>query len=131
MTYSLSASRWKLLDFWNEGPNVLIGGLQLRAGEIIWGLKFRGPKCAICGLKFGVEDIIRGMIFLVCHCPNHFLGINSLFETGQLIIWGLWKTLSDYLRVRENCLKLAPLFHKSRSSPPTFLPDTQVEMAFK
>ena len=34
-------------------------------GEIIWGLKFRGPKCAICGLKFAVGQIIWGLIFLV------------------------------------------------------------------
>ena len=26
-------------------------------GGIIWGLKFRGPKCAICGLKFGAGEI--------------------------------------------------------------------------
>ena len=34
-------------------------------GEIIWSLKFRGPKCAICGLKFAVGQIIWGLIFLV------------------------------------------------------------------
>ena len=34
-------------------------------GKIIWGLKFRGPKCAICGLRFAVGQIIWGLIFLV------------------------------------------------------------------
>ena len=27
-------------------------------GKIIWGLKFRGPKCAICDLNFGTGKII-------------------------------------------------------------------------
>ena len=78
-----------LLDFKNGGANVLIWGLQFVVGQIIWGLKFRGPKCAICGLKFGVREIIWGLIFLVSHCPSHFLSIKLFFETGQLIIWGL------------------------------------------
>ena len=68
---------------------MLICGLQFGVGKIIWGLKFRSPKCAICGLKFGVKKIICGLIFLVCHCPSHFLSIKFPFETGQLIIWGL------------------------------------------
>ena len=58
-------------------------------GEIIWGLKSRGPKCATCGLKFEVGEIIWGLIFLVYHCPSSFLGIKFVFETGQLITWGL------------------------------------------
>ena len=37
---------------------MLIWGLQLGVGEIIWGLKFRGPKCAICGLKFLAGEVI-------------------------------------------------------------------------
>ena len=28
-----------------------------------------------------------GLIFLVCHCPSHFLSIELVFKTGQLIIW--------------------------------------------
>ena len=36
-------------------------------GEIIWDVKFPGPKCAICGLKFRLREIILGLIFLVCH----------------------------------------------------------------
>ena len=43
-------------------------------GQIIWGLKFQGPKCVICGLKFAVGEIVWGLIFLVCHYPSHFLG---------------------------------------------------------
>ena len=66
-----------------------IWSLQFGVGEILWGLKFQGPKCAIFGLKFGVGEIIWGLIFPVCHCPSHFLSIKFFFETGQLIIWGL------------------------------------------
>ena len=53
------------------------------------GLKFRGSKSAVCGLKFRVDEIILGLIFLVCHCPNHFLSMKVYFGTGQLIVWGL------------------------------------------
>ena len=42
---------------------MLIWGLSFGEDEIIWVLKFRGPKCAICGLKFGVGKIIWGPIF--------------------------------------------------------------------
>ena len=45
------------------GTGVLI--CLFGVGEIIWGLKFRGPKCAICGLKFAVSQIIWSLIFLV------------------------------------------------------------------
>ena len=34
---------------------------------------------------------IWGLIFLVCHCPSHFLCVNFDFKTRQLIIWVLWK----------------------------------------
>ena len=71
-----------------SGTRVLICLLGL--GEIIWGLQFRGPKYAICGLKFGVDKIIWDLIFPVCYHPNHFLSIKlTVFETGQLIILGL------------------------------------------
>ena len=83
-----------LLDSWNGGVNVLIWGLQFWGGEIIWGLKFRGPKCVICGLKFGVGEIIWGLIFLTCHCPGQLSGIKpflnwtavGVFEKVVLII---------------------------------------------
>ena len=65
---------------------MLIWDPQFGVGEIIWGLKFRGPKCAICGLKFGVGEIIWGLIFLVCHYPSHFLSIK---------VFRNWK--ADYL----------------------------------
>ena len=55
--------------------NVLIWGLNIEVGEIIWGLKFRRPKFAFSCLKFGVGEIIRGQLFIVCHCPSHFLSI--------------------------------------------------------
>ena len=42
-------------------------------------------ECTIYGLKFGVGEIIWGLIFLVYHCPSHFLNISS-FGTGQLTI---------------------------------------------
>ena len=57
------------LDFWNGGANVLI------SQRLIWGLKFRGPKGAICSLESEVGKIIWGLIFLVCHCPNYFLSV--------------------------------------------------------
>ena len=63
--------------------------MQFEVGEIIWDLKFQGPKCAICGLKSGEGEIIWDLIFLVSHCPSHFLSIKLLLETGQLITWGL------------------------------------------
>ena len=78
---------------------MLIWGLQFGVFKIIWGLKIRGPRCAICGLKYGVGEIIWGLIFLFCHCPSHFLGDKLFLKTGQLIIWGLRKTWSDYLGV--------------------------------
>ena len=81
--------RGELLDVLNGGANVLIWGLKFGVGEIIWGLKFQDPKCAICGLKSRVDKIIWGLIFLVRHCPSHFLSIKFVFETGQVIIWGL------------------------------------------
>ena len=77
---------------------MLTWGLQFGVGEIIWGLKFRGSKCATCGLKFGVGEIIWSLIFLVCHHASNFSGIKFFFsKTGQLIIWGLSKSWSDYL----------------------------------
>ena len=52
---------------------MLIWDLQFGVGGIIWGLK--GHRCTICGLKFRVGEITWGLIFLVCHCPSHFLCI--------------------------------------------------------
>ena len=50
-------------------------------GEIIFSLKFRGLKCAaIFGLEFGESEIIWALIFLVCHCPNHFLSFKDFFS---------------------------------------------------
>ena len=77
-------SREDSLTF-GTGAKVLIFGV----GEIIWGLKFQCPKCAICGLKVRESEIIWGLIFLVSHCPSHFLSIKLFLETGQLIIGGL------------------------------------------
>ena len=74
---------------WNIDANVLIWDLQFGVSGIIWGLKFQGPKCAICGLKVRVGEIIWGPTFLVCHCPSHSLGVKFFCGTGQLIIWGL------------------------------------------
>ena len=45
--------------------------------------------CYLCGLKFGVGEIIWDLMFLVCHCPSHFPSIKFSFGTGQLIFWGL------------------------------------------
>ena len=46
-------------------------------------------KSKICGLKFWEGEITWSLIFLVAHCPSHFLSIKLFLETGQLIIWGL------------------------------------------
>ena len=78
-----------LLDFWNLSANVLLWDLQFEPGEIIWGLKFRGPKCAICGLKFGVGEIIRSLRsvrYVIVQAISQYQGF---CEAGQLIIWGL------------------------------------------
>ena len=56
---------------------------------LIWDLKFRGPECAICDLKFAVGEIIWGLIFLVLSLSKPFLSIKFVFETGQLVNWGL------------------------------------------
>ena len=70
-------------------------------GQIIWGLKFRGPKCAICDLKFVVGKIIWGLIFLICHCPSHFL-VSSFFRNWTADYFGVFeKRWSDYLGVAE------------------------------
>ena len=50
--------RGELLDFWNGAANVFIWSLKFGEGEIIWDLKLQGPICTICGLKFGVGEII-------------------------------------------------------------------------
>ena len=60
--------------------------------EIISGLKFRGPKCAICGLKFWQSEIIWGLIFLECRCPSHFL-VSSFFRNWAADYLGSWKKL--------------------------------------
>ena len=104
--------RMELLDFWNGGANVLIWGRKFWVSKIIQGLKHWGPKSAICRLEFGVREIIWTMKFLVCHC---------FFETGQLVIWGFWKSWADSLGVWVNCLTLAPPFQKSRNLPTDFL----------
>ena len=74
---------------------MLIWGLQFGEGKLIFILKFQGTKSAICGLKYGVGEIIWGLIFLVCHCPSHFLSIKfwlfGVFEKVDLIIWGYEK----------------------------------------
>ena len=64
----------------------------------LFGVKISRHKCVICGLKFGVGEIIWGLIFLVWHCPSHFLSIKFCFrswaadylgfEKIDLIIWG-------------------------------------------
>ena len=41
------------LTFATGAANVLIWGLQFGVGEIVWGMKFRGPKGAVCGLNLG------------------------------------------------------------------------------
>ena len=38
---------------------------------------------------FGIGEIIWGLIFLVRHCPSHFVSTKFVFLTGQLIIWDL------------------------------------------
>ena len=49
----------EVINFWNGGANVLIRGLQFGEGEIIWSLKFRGPKSNVYGLKFGVTRVFE------------------------------------------------------------------------
>ena len=66
------------------------GVLMCLFGVLNFGvLNFEVQNDTICGLKFGVGEIILDLIFLVYHCPSHFLSIKFFFETGQLIICGL------------------------------------------
>ena len=44
-------------ELFEGGDNVLIWSLQFGLSEIVWGLKFQGPKCAICDLKFREGEI--------------------------------------------------------------------------
>ena len=71
----------RLLDFCYRDANVFIlGGRQNYLGSEI----SMSRMCYLWSEIWGR----RGLMFLVCHYPNHFLGINFPFETGQLIIWG-------------------------------------------
>ena len=60
--------------------------------------KFRGLKCATCGLKFGEGKIIWGLVFLVCHCPSHFLSI-KVFSKLDSRLFAVFESWSDYLGV--------------------------------
>ena len=64
-----------LFGVFNLGQAIFLGSEMLRC-----------LMCYISGLKFGVGEIIWSLIFLVCHCPSHFLSIKFFFVTGQLII---------------------------------------------
>ena len=64
---------------------MLIWGLPFAAGKIIWGLKCRGPKCVICGLKFAVGRMGSDISCLSLSKP--FSWYQVVFKTGQLIIW--------------------------------------------
>ena len=79
----------ELLDFWNGGANVLLWCRKFWVSKIIQGLKFLGPKSAICGLEFwGKRDYFDYEI--------NFQYVIVFFETGQLMmIWGLWKSWYD------------------------------------
>ena len=57
----------------------LFGVCIWNTAKLFGGLKFQSPKCATCSLKFEVGEIIWGLIFLVCHCPSHFLSIKFFF----------------------------------------------------
>ena len=64
----------QVLVFLNGADYVLIWGRRNYLGS-----EFRDPKCAICGLKFGVGEIIWDLIFLVYRCPSQFLRIKLFF----------------------------------------------------
>ena len=72
--------------------------------------------CYLWSERWGVGDYLGSDISIML-LSKSFSWYPVLFETGQLIIWGLWKRWSDYLGVRENCLTLAPPFQTSRSFP--------------
>ena len=63
---------------------MLILGLKFEVHEIynIWGLKFRTPKCAFCGWKFKVVEIIWGLIFL---CPHKFISVQNFWWTADYL----------------------------------------------
>ena len=76
-----------------------VGVILCLLGSVIWGwrnylgskISGLGPKCTICCLKFGVGKVIWGLIFLVCHCPNHFLGIKFFFRNWTADYLGSFK----------------------------------------
>ena len=97
----------QLLDFWNGGPVVMcLFGVWNSMSQMcyLWS--------EICSGRDYLGSNISSMSL-----SNPFLSIKFVFKTGQLIIWGLWISWSDYLGVWENCLTLAPPFQNSRSSP--------------
>ena len=55
---------------------MLILGMKFQVREIynIWSLKFQIPKCASCGLKFRVFEIMSDLIFL---CPHKVISVQK------------------------------------------------------
>ena len=68
-----------------------IWGLQSGVGGIIWRPKFRGSRCAICGLRVELGKVICGLIFLVYNCPNHFLSIEVFIRNWTAVYLGSLK----------------------------------------
>ena len=61
---------------------MLLLDLKFQVCEIIWGLKFRIPKCAFWGLKFRVAEIFGGLIFL---CSHKFILVQNVWWTADYL----------------------------------------------
>ena len=101
----------ELLDFWNGDANVLIWGRKFWVSKIIQCLKFWGPKSAICGLEFGVSEIIWTIKFLVCHCFfRNWTADDDLASLEKLV--GFFRGLSKLLDISTPIPKVKQSPHR-------------------
>ena len=94
-----------------------------------WGIRHylgsqnsRSQMCYMLSEIWDGQDHLGSNIAIIFHCSSHLFSVKIFLETGQLIIWSLWKSCFDYLGVWENCATLAPPFQKPRSPPWTSVP---------
>ena len=81
------------------------------------GSEFPCPKSPVCGLTFGVGEIIWGLIFLVCHCPSHFLSIKVYFELESRL-FGVFEKAGLIIGGLRKLLDISTLVSKVKQLPP-------------
>ena len=104
------------LTFWTGVLMCLFGVWSLGKAKL-FGLKFRGPTCAVCAQKIGVDQIIWGMIFRLCQFLSHFL-VPSWFWNCSGDYLGSLKKLVWLFEGLRNLLDINIPFQTSRSPPP-------------